>query len=161
MRLIKQEQTKCDRRGNNDNNNNNAKVNNKGNSVCGVEWYAQYLISIIWLHFYWICKTNSPQKMWYMNRFWTLHLVLNDHLYKYTAETRFYDRQFNDIRDGTVSTDFCVQVKVTVNRLYHGFFDTILTSRQPRGKLPCLYDNLMSKNFRKKTILKKKNWYEL
>ena len=59
--------------------------------------------------------------MWYMNRFWTLHLVLNDHLYKYTAETRFYDRQFNDIRDGTVSTDFCVQVKVTVNRLYHGF----------------------------------------
>ena len=91
-----------------------------------------------------------------MNRFWTLHLVLNDHLYKYTAETRFYDRRFNDIRDGTVSTDFCVQVKVTVNRLYHGFFDAILTSRQPRGKLPCLYDNLMSKNFRKKTILNKK-----
>ena len=50
-----------------------------------------------------------------------LSLVLNGHLYKYTAETPFYDRRFNDICDGTVSTDFCVQVKVTVNRLYHGF----------------------------------------
>ena len=87
----------------------------------GVEWHQQYLISIIWPHVYRICKKNAPQKMWYMNRFWTLHLVLNGHLYKYTAETPFYDRRFNDIRDGTVSTDFCVQVKVTVNRLYHGF----------------------------------------
>ena len=75
-----------------------------------------------------------------MNRFWTLHLVLNGHLYKYTAETWFYDRRFNDIRDGMVSTDFCVQVKVTVNITV---FVAILTRRQPRGKLQCLYDNLM------------------
>ena len=64
----------------------------------GVEWHQHYLISIIWPHVYRICKKNAPQKMWYMNRFWTLHLVLNDHLYKYTAETRFYDRRFNDSR---------------------------------------------------------------
>ena len=60
--------------------------------------------------------------MWYMNRFWTLHLVLNGHLYKYTVEPRFYDPlRFNDIPDWTVSTDFCAPVKVTVNRFYYGF----------------------------------------
>ena len=29
------------------------------------------------------------------------------------------------------------------------FFDAILTSRQTREKLQCLYENLMSNNFRK------------
>ena len=33
-------------------------------------------------------------------------------------------------------------------------FDAILTSRQPREKLQCLYENLMSNNFRKKAVLK-------
>ena len=43
--------------------------------------------------------------MWYINRFWTLHLVLNGHLYKYTAETWFYyPRRLNDISDWTIST---------------------------------------------------------
>ena len=34
-------------------------------------------------------------------------------------------------------------------------FDAILTSRQMREKLQCLYENLMSNNFRKTTLLKK------
>ena len=34
-------------------------------------------------------------------------------------------------------------------------FITVLTSRQPREKLQCLYENLMSKNFRKTAVLKK------
>ena len=34
-------------------------------------------------------------------------------------------------------------------------FDTILTSRQTREKLHCLYENLMSDNFRKTAVLKK------
>ena len=34
-------------------------------------------------------------------------------------------------------------------------FDAILTSRQTREKLPCLYENLMSNNFRKTAVLKK------
>ena len=34
-------------------------------------------------------------------------------------------------------------------------FDAILTSRQPREKVQCLYENLMSKNFRKTAVLKK------
>ena len=34
-------------------------------------------------------------------------------------------------------------------------FDAILTSRQTREKLQCLYENLMSDNFRKTAILKK------
>ena len=34
-------------------------------------------------------------------------------------------------------------------------FDAILTSRQMREKLQCLYDNLMSNNFRKTAVLKK------
>ena len=33
--------------------------------------------------------------------------------------------------------------------------EAILTSRQPREKLLCLYENLMSNNFRKKAVLKK------
>ena len=37
-------------------------------------------------------------------------------------------------------------------------FDAILTSRQTREKLQCLYENPMSNNFRKTTVLKK---YEL
>ena len=43
------------------------------------------------------------------------------------------------------------------NRPCRGF-DAILTSRQTREKLQCLYENLMSKNFRKTAVLKK---YEL
>ena len=39
-------------------------------------------------------------------------------------------------------------------------FDTILTSRQTREKLQCLYENLMSNNFRKTAVLKKYE-YEL
>ena len=34
-------------------------------------------------------------------------------------------------------------------------FDTMLMSRQAREKLQCLYENLMSNNFRKTTLLKK------
>ena len=34
-------------------------------------------------------------------------------------------------------------------------FDAILTSRQTRGKLQCLNENLMSDNFRKTAVLKK------
>ena len=34
-------------------------------------------------------------------------------------------------------------------------FDAILTSRQMREKLQCLYENLMSNNFRKTAVLKK------
>ena len=37
-------------------------------------------------------------------------------------------------------------------------FDAILTSRQKREKLQCLYENLMSNNFRRMAVLKK---YEL
>ena len=33
--------------------------------------------------------------------------------------------------------------------------EAILTSRQPREKLRCLYENLMSSNFRKTAVLKK------
>ena len=33
-------------------------------------------------------------------------------------------------------------------------FEAILTSRQTRGKLQCLYENLMCNNFRKTAILK-------
>ena len=35
-------------------------------------------------------------------------------------------------------------------------FDAILTSRQKREKLQCLYENLVSNNFRRITALKKK-----
>ena len=35
-------------------------------------------------------------------------------------------------------------------------FDAILTSREMREKLQCLYENLMSNNFRKTAVLKKK-----
>ena len=35
-------------------------------------------------------------------------------------------------------------------------FDAILTSRQTCEKLQCLYENLMSNNFRKTAVLKKK-----
>ena len=34
-------------------------------------------------------------------------------------------------------------------------FDAILTSSQAREKLQCLYENLMSKNFRKTAALEK------
>ena len=34
-------------------------------------------------------------------------------------------------------------------------FDAILTSRQTREKLQCLFENLMSNDFRKTTVLKK------
>ena len=37
-------------------------------------------------------------------------------------------------------------------------FDAIWTSRQPRAKLQCLYENLISHNFRKTAVMKK---YEL
>ena len=35
-------------------------------------------------------------------------------------------------------------------------FDAVLTSRQTREKLQCLYENLMSNNFRKTAVLSKK-----
>ena len=54
--------------------------------------------------------------------------------------------------------------KVSINfNLLDGFgidlatvFDAILTRRQTREKLQCLYKNLMSNNFRKTAVLKKK-----
>ena len=36
-----------------------------------------------------------------------------------------------------------------------GHLDAILTSRQTREKLQCLYENPMSNNFRKTAVLKK------
>ena len=36
-------------------------------------------------------------------------------------------------------------------------FDDILTSRQTGEKLQCLYENLMSNNFRRTAVLKKKS----
>ena len=41
------------------------------------------------------------------------------------------------------------------NRPCHGFRPAILTSRQTREKLQCLYENLMSNNFRRTAVLKK------
>ena len=35
--------------------------------------------------------------------------------------------------------------------------EAILTSRQPREKLQCLYENLMSSNSQKTAVLKQKN----
>ena len=35
-------------------------------------------------------------------------------------------------------------------------FDAVLTSRQTREKLQCLYENLMSNNFRNTAVLSKK-----
>ena len=52
----------------------------------------------------------------------------------------------------------------SLSRLFKPLFltdlvmEAILKSRQPREKLQCLYENLMSNNFRKTAILKK---YEL
>ena len=48
------------------------------------------------------------------------------------------------------SADNCSIDLVTV-------FDAILMSRQMREKLQCLYENLMSNNFRKTAVLKKKH----
>jgi len=42
----------------------------------------------------------------------------------------------------------CTGILVTV-------FDAILTSRQTREKLQCLYENLMSNNFRRTAVLRK------
>ena len=47
------------------------------------------------------------------------------------------------------------------NRPCQGVFDAILTSTQTREKLPCLYENLMSNNFRRMAVLKKKKKKEL
>ena len=41
------------------------------------------------------------------------------------------------------------------NRPCHAVFDAILTIRQTREKFECLYENLMSNNFRKTAVLKK------
>ena len=40
-------------------------------------------------------------------------------------------------------------------------FDAILTSRQPREKLLCLYENLVSNSFRKTAVLKKNMNFKL
>ena len=42
----------------------------------------------------------------------------------------------------------CIDLGTTV-------FDAILTSRQTREKLQCLYENLMSNNFHETAVLKK------
>ena len=47
----------------------------------------------------------------------------------------------------TVSPSFTIDLATV--------FDAILTSRQTREKLQCLYENLMSNNFRKAAVLKK------
>ena len=50
----------------------------------------------------------------------------------------------------------------SLSRLFKPLFltdlvmEAILKSRQPREKLQCLYENLMSNNFRKTAFLKKK-----
>ena len=41
------------------------------------------------------------------------------------------------------------------NRPCHGL-EAILTRRQPREKLQCLYENIMSNNFSETAVLKKK-----
>ena len=51
----------------------------------------------------------------------------------------------------------------TLNHILYVYFiidlvtvsDAILTSRQTREKLRCLYENIMSDNFRKRAVLKK------
>ena len=60
---------------------------------------------------------------------------------------------------------FQVKIRLRLSKGYiHGkwspialvtVFDAILTSRQTREKLQCLYENLMSNNFRRAAILKK------
>ena len=71
-----------------------------------------------------------------------------------------------DIRDGSGSLgslNTCILSK-TFKDPYSGMdkttdlvtvFDAILTSRQTREKLQCLYENPMSNNFRKKAVLEK------
>ena len=71
-----------------------------------------------------------------------------------------------DIRDGSRSLgslNTCILSK-TFKDPYSGMdkttdlvtvFDAILTSRQTREKLQCLYENPMSNNFRKKAVLEK------
>ena len=71
-----------------------------------------------------------------------------------------------DIRDGSRSLgslNTCIPSK-TFKDPYSGMdkttdlvtvFDAILTSRQTREKLQCLYENPMSNNFRKKAVMEK------
>ena len=63
-----------------------------------------------------------------------------------------------------LSGEFPAKGKKISNRPGHGFrrlrvvpilVDAILTSRQTREKLQCLYENLMSNNFRRTAVLKK------
>ena len=48
------------------------------------------------------------------------------------------------------------RVKKTLSR-FRRHLDEYRTSRQTREKLQCLYENLMSNNFRKTAVLKKKS----
>ena len=52
---------------------------------------------------------------------------------------------------------FIKELRPSLNTQSDSIIDllTVLTSRQPRDKLRCLYENLMSKNFRKTAVLKK------
>ena len=54
-----------------------------------------------------------------------------------------------------IFTLFCVLLPVVIPPDLVTVFDAILTSRQTREKLQCLYENLMSNNFRRTAVLKK------
>ena len=62
--------------------------------------------------------------------------------------------------DVTLACERCCVTNGYLQRFVWGIglitvFDAILTSRQPCEKLQCLYENLMSNNFRKTAVLKK------
>ena len=53
-------------------------------------------------------------------------------------------------------TCFNQSIRVTLRRIdLVPVFDAVLTSRQMREKLQCLYENLISNNFRRTAVLKK------
>ena len=53
----------------------------------------------------------------------------------------------------TIFSKFSRQVHCNIDLVT--VFDAILTSRQTREKLQCLYENLMSNSFRKTAVMKK------
>ena len=59
------------------------------------------------------------------------------------------------LRDKEDKNNLSPQVVFPFNIDLVTVFDAILTSRQTREKLQCLYENLMSNNFRKTAVPKK------
>ena len=61
---------------------------------------------------------------------------------------------FHEIQALEQVLSLCHQNKI-VNKRLNRPFHAILTSGQTREKLQCLYENLMSNNFRRMAVLKK------